>query len=529
MANSMPFNSINADRPYKAEDWAWYFGTFIGNGVFPKPETGLQVVANEGMKITVNEGKAFINGYAFKNPSNYEITLDTADGALARIDRVVVRWDLVNRDMYIDVLKGTVSSSPKAVDVTRNSEIYELALADVTVSKGVTSITQAYITDQRFNSDLCGIVKGTVEGIDTSVIIAQFEDFVKTYQEDQLAEFEAWVESIKDVLDENAAGNLQLQIDDVNEKATEHIENTANPHNVTAEQTHFDKNISGLNSDNVQGAIDDVVRTIGYTVSKNYLPNPINNFTQYGITGVVNNDKSFTLNGTNTRGYKVYLNLVGDGPSYIYEEIDGLEDGVEYTISGCPSGGGVQTYGICAICEKKDGTTYSFDDYGEGNTFTHEDGNEYRIYVGITNNVTLSNLTFCPMIKRADDNTDYTPYISVKSEIGRIIADERLNATSKASVVTILKSISNLPKGTYIATFRTIGMPSSFVNASIWVNAIERDVNVSFSNIATISPQCSATSIFNINAISDVVEFKILSGVDLTNRAGQQIRIVRIA
>ena len=110
MANSMPFNSINADRPYKAEDWAWYFGTFIGNGVFPKPETGLQVVANEGMKITVNEGKAFINGYAFKNPSNYEITLDTADGALARIDRVVVRWDLVNRDMYIEVLKGTVSA-----------------------------------------------------------------------------------------------------------------------------------------------------------------------------------------------------------------------------------------------------------------------------------------------------------------------------------------------------------------------------------------------------------------------------------
>lgn len=219
MANSMPFNSINADRPYKAEDWAWYFGTFIGNGVFPKPETGLQVVANEGMKITVNEGKAFINGYAFKNPSNYEITLDTADGALARIDRVVVRWDLVNRDMYIEVLKGTVSASPVAQAITRDTETYDLVLADIYVGKGVTSIAQANITDQRFNTSICGIVKGTVEEIDTSVITAQFEDFVKTYQDEQLAEFEEWVESIKDVLNESAAGNLQLQIDEHTEKS----------------------------------------------------------------------------------------------------------------------------------------------------------------------------------------------------------------------------------------------------------------------------------------------------------------------
>ncbi len=163
MADSMPFNSVGRDRIYKAEDWAWYFGTFIGTGVFPKPETGLKVSADEGMKIAVQVGCAFINGYAFRNPRVFNQTLDMADGALARIDRIVVRWDLMKRDIYISVLKGTPSAVPTAQAITRNSEIYELVLGDVYVGKGVTEIISENITDQRLNSDLCGVVTGTVE------------------------------------------------------------------------------------------------------------------------------------------------------------------------------------------------------------------------------------------------------------------------------------------------------------------------------------------------------------------------------
>ena len=74
MANSLPFNAVAVDgeydRVYKAEDWAWYFATFIANGIFPKPSDGLQVVAYSGMEIRVNAGYAFINGYAFRNPGN---------------------------------------------------------------------------------------------------------------------------------------------------------------------------------------------------------------------------------------------------------------------------------------------------------------------------------------------------------------------------------------------------------------------------------------------------------------------------
>lgn len=97
MEKSSFFNSVSGDRKYKAEDWASYFGSFIGNGVFPVPSTGLQVVAGSGMQVTVKAGKAWINGYFYNNTSDLSLTLATADGVLNRIDRIVVRWDLTNR------------------------------------------------------------------------------------------------------------------------------------------------------------------------------------------------------------------------------------------------------------------------------------------------------------------------------------------------------------------------------------------------------------------------------------------------
>lgn len=211
MANSMPFNAIDHDRVYKAEDWAWYFATFIANGVFPKPSDGLQVIAYNGMEIKVNAGYAFINGYAFRNPVSQTITLETAEGAQNRIDRIVVRWDLTQRDIYLAVLKGTPSAKPQATAVTRTTEIWELALADIFVGKGVTAIRTANITDQRFNSSVCGIVTGTVEEIDASVLTKQFTDFFNTYSQAVLDEFSVYKQDMEKYL-KDIAGVYQEYI-----------------------------------------------------------------------------------------------------------------------------------------------------------------------------------------------------------------------------------------------------------------------------------------------------------------------------
>ena len=140
MEKSSFFNSVSHDRTYKAEDWAEYFASFIGNGVFPVPSMGLQVVANDGMKLNVKTGKAWINGYFYFNTGDLAVELDTADGQLNRIDRVVVRWDLTNRVMSVKVKSSSFSASPTAPALQRDADVYELALADIYVGAGVTAI-----------------------------------------------------------------------------------------------------------------------------------------------------------------------------------------------------------------------------------------------------------------------------------------------------------------------------------------------------------------------------------------------------
>ena len=212
MANYLPFNSIDHDRVYKAEDWAWYFSTFIGNGVFPKPTNGLMVMANGAMDVAVKAGFGFINGYAFRNQDDHVITIAIGDGSLGRIDRVVLRWDLTNRQMVLDVLQGTPSADPQPVALTRTADTYELALADISVTKGMTTISQANITDRRTNTDLCGIVEGTVSQIDWATLAAQLDAFMADYKQQVSDDFEDWWDGVKDLLDPEPAGQLALAI-----------------------------------------------------------------------------------------------------------------------------------------------------------------------------------------------------------------------------------------------------------------------------------------------------------------------------
>lgn len=213
MADCLPFNATlvdeQYDRVYKAEDWAWYFATFIANGVFPKPSDGLQVIAYDKMEIKVNVGYAFINGYAFRNPERQSIILCTAEGALNRIDRVIIRWDLIRRDIYLDVLKGVPSAKPAATALTRNTEIWELAIADIYVGKGVTKIQTKDITDQRFNSAVCGIVKGTIEEIDASVLTKQFNDFFTTYSKEVIEKYGIYVNDMGNYFDQISSQGQQ--------------------------------------------------------------------------------------------------------------------------------------------------------------------------------------------------------------------------------------------------------------------------------------------------------------------------------
>jgi hypothetical protein len=240
MEKSSFFNSVSHDRTYKAEDWAEYFASFIGNGVFPVPSTELQVVAGSGMNVTVRAGKAWINGYFYQNTGDLTVQLATADGQLNRIDRIVVQWNLTNRTISTKVKSSGFSASPSAPAVQRDADIYEL----VFVAAGVTAITQSRITDQRLNTSLCGVVAAVVDQIDTAAFNAQlqawfaeyeslseeqynslasymaslklqgnvqydaFEQHMAAFETQAAADFNAWFDGLQAVLDENAVTNL---------------------------------------------------------------------------------------------------------------------------------------------------------------------------------------------------------------------------------------------------------------------------------------------------------------------------------
>lgn len=216
MEKSSFFNSVGGDRVYKAEEWAEYFASFIGNGVFPVPSNGLQVEANSSAGVVIRAGRAWINGYFYFNTDDLNVKLNTADGVLNRIDRIVIRWDLTARTISAEVKSSAPSNNPTTPDLQRDADAYELCLADVYVRAGSTAVLQSDITDQRYNSGLCGVVKGTVDQIDASMLAKQFNDYAELFKQETKLDFEAWFEEIRGILSEDLAGSLALAIDDIN-------------------------------------------------------------------------------------------------------------------------------------------------------------------------------------------------------------------------------------------------------------------------------------------------------------------------
>ena len=252
------------DRVYLAAQFAAYFASFIGNGVYAEHSNQLQVVAmpTPQMQVGVEKGQGWINGYWYENTDTMYLPIEVADGVLNRIDSIVLRLGFAERNMWLMVKKGTPAVSPIAPEVTRTADYYDLQLATVSIPASSIRITQAQIQDTRMNQDVCGWVTGVVKQLDTTTLFNQFEKYFQEFKENNQADYEEWTEAqkqawlswvsgqetdftdwtdeqkeeyetwyathinqwqsdfdtwfenIKDQLGEDAAGNLQNQIDE---------------------------------------------------------------------------------------------------------------------------------------------------------------------------------------------------------------------------------------------------------------------------------------------------------------------------
>lgn len=198
------FNSVNSDRVYDASDVAKFLSKFFTNGVF---NNTLQVTANDNMTVSVSTGSANINGYVYENTDTLTLDIDEADGTLNRIDSVVIRLDLTNRQITAMILEGEYANTPSQPNIVRSGSIYDLRLANILVETGTTRIITSLITDTRLSDD-CGNVVSTVQYLSTEEIFVQYQKW-----------FESWFANLQDQLDDNQAGHLQNEIDTTNTNA----------------------------------------------------------------------------------------------------------------------------------------------------------------------------------------------------------------------------------------------------------------------------------------------------------------------
>lgn len=229
------------DRVYLASQFAAYFASFIGNGVFGGRSDELQVIALEtpAMGVQVLSGEGYINGYWYRNDSEHILSIDVADGTLPRKDAIVLRLDYGERNMYLAVLKGTPSMNPQVPALTRNADAYEIQLAVIDVVAGSVNVQQVNITDTRMDLSVCGWVTGVVQQIDTTTLFVQFQDYFNTFKNTYANDFSQWSayqkQTFTDFVDEEkAAYNTYVQ---AQEKAyADFVQNSENDYDTYVSQ-----------------------------------------------------------------------------------------------------------------------------------------------------------------------------------------------------------------------------------------------------------------------------------------------------
>lgn len=212
---SYPFESKNTgtptdpiyDRAITAEDERHFNKLRYKNGIFIESTSNndLQVVPGNGMSVVVKPGGCHIEGALGYNDNDVTLNLDPSNASLPRIDRIVLRFNtsIDVRSIMVYVKTGTTASNPQPPELTKQGNLYELGLADVTIPKGATYISAANIRDTRMIDDLCPKVVPAIP------YVTQLGELYDNYQQ-----------LIESALDETTAGQLAGRLDVIEDAIT---------------------------------------------------------------------------------------------------------------------------------------------------------------------------------------------------------------------------------------------------------------------------------------------------------------------
>lgn len=181
--------SAECPREYKSQAWADFIASFLTTGVRALG-TNLQVTFDGTDRVAhVSAGRAVIEGCWYASDEEVIFTLDEADATYGRIDRIVLRLDKGSTEISavkLAVLTGTPASTPASVDLTREGDIYEISLAQILVPAGSSTIPSGNVTDEREDTEVCGIMHSSNQ-----------EDVFDTWMANKEGLFDAWFESVQ--------------------------------------------------------------------------------------------------------------------------------------------------------------------------------------------------------------------------------------------------------------------------------------------------------------------------------------------
>lgn len=370
------YNSIGGDRKYNALQMSSIFDGIIEDGVYMTIGDALAVKQSSGMTVTIGEGRAWFDHTWTLNDSLYPITLDASDVLLSRIDAIVleVNANTTTRANSFKIVKGAPASNPVRPTLVKSELLNQHPLAYISVPKGATSISQSNITNAVGTSE-CPFVTGVLEGMNIDNLVAQWgaqwaewlssntdawkafmsgntnewKSFMAKNKDEwsdlingNTSEFETWFEHMKDQLSEDAAGNLQLQVDNLNNAALggdfvlkgSSVSVEYMGANRIASITAYGENAQG-------GTTEAPVALTGvdsvFVGGNNLLPKATETKTLNGVTFTPNPDGSVSVSGTAT-----------NNAAYVFA--NGLDDSL-FGQTVCLSGGSMQTQLV--INEKK--------------------------------------------------------------------------------------------------------------------------------------------------------------------------------
>lgn len=177
-----PLNGIM----YNAEDAEGYMCTRT-SGVFSAIDQFRATVTGD-MEVTISPGTAWIKNTEFSGKSIVSrepvaLTVPTADGALPRMDRVVIRFDKAENASHIVIKAGTPQNPPVAPAVTQSETLYELGLYTILVPAAALEISAANVTNTMLDESVCGVMEDAVTGLPTAQMGAQWQKMIDEMSE----------------------------------------------------------------------------------------------------------------------------------------------------------------------------------------------------------------------------------------------------------------------------------------------------------------------------------------------------------